>query len=421
MNLSATATDPSTPTAAGAASAASAALPSNSSTQADASAGITAPSANSASREAYERLSRGEQPHAVNAEFLKAGGEKQGPAGTRPQDKGDANGAPNAAAPAVGKDGWPSDMDPKVKQVLKRGNMDPEAWGEFPKTTQDRLLASMRAKQADRDRQRPGAKQQPTTKTTQPPAGTDAARGQQPQAATEHEDPATLADDQLDPDDQQQPDGDGDDAAAGGQQQQQQGRQPAPAAAAGEGIDQFFSAQDRATLTELGGPALAETFGRGIGAVVQHFQAREGQILGVVEFLLGRHIDGEFDAGLAEISATPGFDGLARGHADFQVNSTKLREKATLLHRAAGNPASYSYREAVRDAAASLFKPNLHQTHQAALLAGRQRSLRGSPDRADGQRHERQPLTPAERNRQIYAQLAGGLTPPEARGAVDGA
>jgi hypothetical protein len=369
-----------------------------------ASGGNTAPSPDLA-REAYERLEKGSSPKDVNRDLYAADGKGA-------KGKGVTAAATSKEQPATPAEGqWAESIDKKDLAVLKRAKMDADVWAAIPPTNQAKILKGLRDTQAAQDR----AFQQ---QRQQKPGKDAAAAAAQPQTALDSEDAEThrsleeLETEQLD-------------AAAAAAT-----RQPSDDDQATTNHDaptrqqlsaEFFTAADRATLQQLGGDDLAEIFERGLTGAVRQQQQQNTQLLGVVEFLLEQHVDTGFNSALTDLVTQPGMDGLKREHADFTKNSAALKQKALLLHRAAGDARTYSFKEAVQDAAASLFKTNIQQTIQAQLGQRRQQSLKGAADRGDASRHIEQQVDPRERARQIYQQLAEGATPNQARLAVDGA
>jgi hypothetical protein len=408
--------EPTTPPTDGQASAAQAAgtaaqasPPSSDAKSAAASQANTAP-AREQHREAFDRLAKGEKPDDVNrAVYTKkpAAASKSDPSKTssaqQPTTKTDE------AAPAETTDTveWPEGMTSKDLNVLKRAQLDPDTWRAIPPSNQVKILKNLRESQAAADRE--FQQQQRQGKAgKQTPGAT--------QTAPESEDAGTGGTDESD-----------ELVAGDGKQQQQrqpagQQRQQAPAAGepAAQDVNQFIDPKDLETLQTLGGDELAQTLQRTVGRVVQHNQQERNQLVGALNFLMEEHVNGHFNNAVDSLAEQPGLEALNDPEKGVQLRD-KLKEKALLLHRAAGgNPAGYTFGEAVQDAAASLFKTNIHQTAQASLLASRNRSLQGSAMRGTGNRAEPRTLTPKERAHAIYDQLAHGVKPDEARRAVDG-
>jgi hypothetical protein len=396
--------------------------PSASSASAGDHAGITAPPA-SAPREAFARLLKGEKPDAVNADLYKPkpGGSKSDaqpqPDPSKP-DRQPAAQQGNQQQAAASK--WPEGMDAKDQNVLKRAQMDPDTWAAIPPTNRTKILNNLRSSQAAADRAFGQGKQQGGNSNQRGAAGTDA--GDQAGASTQtddaHQDAATQGDGQ------QQEDG----SQAGRQPATTTATKPAGQPATGPGLDgdpgdllNLLTAEDRGTLEMLGGTELAETFGRGLAAVANHYQQQNAPMMNLLGYLLDTHITGKVNGFASDLAQQPGMESLRDGHADAATNRQALRDKALLLHRAGGGDAAgYSFEEALRDASGSLFRTNIQQSTQAQLLRGRQQSLRGAPDRGDGTRTTPRALNPSERAKAIFDQLRQGATPDAARLAVDG-
>lgn len=332
---------------------------------------------------------------------------------------------------------WPDGINAKDLQVLKRAQLDPDTWSAIPPSNQKKILNNLRTVQANNDRlYRERQKAQQSQAGQQQPTAPGTARTQNAPAADNSQAPAPAQDqptldqgpeDLLDDDSAQaQP---GLDGEHGGPQQRQQQQQPAqrtetPAFDA----EQLVDPQDLQTLQQIGGKNLAETWKRGAARIAQQvasaYQQRTAQLeqqnqtlIHATEYLFGQHITREFDTAVTSlVTETPAL----KTAIDAEGAKGKLRSKADLLHRAAGDPANYSYADAVRDAAASLFRQNVHQSAQAQLLSGRKSSLQASADPGNGPRAGRQQLSGPDRNKAIFAQLQQGLTPDAARAAVDG-
>lgn len=356
--------------------------------------GTTAPPANAA-RDAFDRLTRGERPEDVN----KAVYGKKPAASAEPAPDRAAPQKTDATKAEPQPSQWPEGTDPKDAQVLSRAKMDPDAWKHIPPSNRAKILAGLRNSQAEADRQfqvarataKAGGKSADTTQTNAEP-----------------NDPATPVETQeevTDPD---------------GQQPAQQQQRQQPAAQQQQPSQQFLAPKDRETLQLLGGDDLAETMERSLGSVHQHYQQQMAPLVGVLEYLLDQHVGAQFDSAVNELAKTPGMESLREGDK-AAANQQALRDKAMLLHRAAGDPRGYPFSEAVKDAAASLFKTNLHQATQAQLLQRRTASLNGAPDKGDGTRNTPRALDAKERNRAIFANLQQGMNPNDARRAVDGA
>lgn len=377
--------------------------PSSEQSSAAATTGTTAPPANAA-REAFDRLVKGDRPEDVNRDYrakrqtAASTGKDAGTQADKPSGEQTQTPEPSQAA----SNGWPDGTSEKDARVLQRAKMDPEAWKHIPPSNRAKILNGLRTSQAEADRQFAAAK------ANKEKSGRSAATTQTPPEA---EDPATPgeAGDEAQADEGQ----------AQVEQQQQQRATPAakqPAAAP----QSYLTPAHRETLQMLGGDDLAETMDHALAQVHQQNQQQMAPLVGVLEYLLGQHIDGQFNTAVSDLAKTPGFESLTSGDKSKE-NQTALRQKAMLLHRAAGDPVNYPFSEAVKDAAASLFKLNLHQASQARLLQQRTASLRGAPDKGDGTRNTPRALDSKERGRQIFQNLQQGMDPTAARRAVDGA
>ncbi len=392
---------------------------------ANGTAAHTAPAA-TLHREAFARLSEGQKPDQVNRELFApkpaAGKAKSSSTPASPDDaasepKPDASAPPAAAA---GKYGYPDGTSDADAKVLKRAKMDPETWAAIPPSNRVKIVKGLRDSQAAADREfsRRAAASGKAQARTPAPAAT--------QSPADPQDAATLDGDDAQPDTAGR---DTDDASspAPDRPAKPDRAQAAKAQGAGpESVESFIDPKDLETLELIGGNDLAQTLQRTTARVVDHFTQREAQqraatsqLLDVAEFLLEQHVNREFDSGLDRLTAMPGLENLRDDSR--QKERDALRAKADLLHRAAGDPKGYSYQDALQDAAASLFKTNIHQTAQARLLQGRNASLRATPSTPDYRRGGQQkPLSAKDRNAAIFAELQRGASPDDARAIVDG-
>lgn len=377
--------------------------PSSEQSNAAATTGTTAPPANAA-REAFDRLVKGDRPEDVNRDYrakqsTPSAGKDAGTQATK-EKSGEQTPAPEPSQAA--SNGWPDGTSEKDMRVLQRAKMDPEAWKHIPPSNRAKILNGLRTSQAEADRQFAAAK-------AAKKGGQQAAATQTPPEAEDSATPGETGDEAH-----------ADEGQAHVEQQQQQQRATPAAKQAAAAQQSYLTPAHRETLQMLGGDDLAETMDHALAQVHQQNQQQMAPLVGVLEYLLGQHIDGQFNSAVSELAKTPGFESLSSGEK-AKENQTALRQKALLLHRAAGDPVNYPFSEAVKDAAASLFKLNLQQASQARLLQQRTASLRGAPDKGDGTRNTPRALDSKERGRQIFQNLQQGMDPVAARRAVDGA
>jgi hypothetical protein len=302
-------------------------------------------------------------------------------------------------------------VTPEDLAVLKRAKIDLSVWKHIPPSNRKAIVANFKTTQAEADRQF----QQARSGTSK---GGNPAAGQQASAATDvTQDEGTLAGDAEQEDDTQQLP-----PAKQTKGQPPAARQAAAATAQGTqpeiDASAFIDPADLETLRELGGDDLANAHTRSITkavtAAVGQMQQQQAPMVGVLNFLMGRLEASDFREAVSALKTQPGLEALT------DEQTTALRDKARLLIRAAGDPENYSFKEAVQDAAASLFKTNVQATAQANLLQRRQASLKGSPERGTGRIPADRPLTGKDRDRAIFEALQSGLGPDEARRSVDG-
>ena len=273
--------------------------------------------------------------------------------------------------------------------ALKRGKVDPALLSAVPASNRKALARNLMQSQGEADR----AYQ--ATRGGQQPAAAD---GQSPDDATSDPDLATGPE--------------GADAKA---ETSTTARTDADSGPTQFGQTFALSDADYGTLADFGGEEFADGMKGVIGKMSQHAGQQHQQMTGLVGYLLERVEQADFDAGLGQLSATPGFAKL--GDAEKQA----LRSQAELLVRSHQGPfGSFTLRDAVPQAAASLFQTNISQATQAQLLQRRGQSLLGSPDRG-GQRPAANQRPPSEKDRMlnIGRLLQGGMTPEQARNAVD--
>jgi hypothetical protein len=365
------------------------------------SGGNAAPPSNPA-REAFSRLAKGETPAAINAALYPKPGDDAKPPQQTQQTPATAKDGPSGAAAnsSAQPDGQPAAeaIDEKDLAVLKRAKFDLTTWRHIPPSNRKAIVNSLRTTQGEMDRQFQQGRQ------AGKPGGVAT-----PQTPNDPDDEGTLAGDQVDPDA-------GDEHVEQAAPARQAAARPPARSAAAPAVDanQFIAKEDLEALEAIGGPQLAETFKRGLGSAIEQAQAK---LLGPLSFLIDHYETQAFNGAVSELAKQPGFGQVTADPKNVEA----LKGKADLLIRAAGNPKAYGYAEAVQDAAASLFKTNVHQAAQAALLNGRQRSIKGSPDPGTQAAPQTRALTPVERSKQIFQNLRQGMSPEAARSAVDGA
>jgi hypothetical protein len=375
-------------------------------------AGNTAPPADLA-REAFRRLAKGETPADVNRALFKASATTEGAAAPAEGKSPTASTAtPAADKPQPDPTGdagkWPEGMDAKELNVLKRAKMDPDTWAAIPPSNRVKILTNLKASQAAADREFGQQRQQKPGQAVKP-------SGASTQTDTDGQDAETLAENGAQDDDSQ--------AVEPSTPPVKGGKKAAATPAAGgesNDLSAFLDPKDLETLDLIGGQELAGTMQRVVGRVASHYEQRQSSLLQGMEYLLNQHVGREFQSAVTDLSQQPGLDKLNEQSDAGEQLRGQLKEKALFLHRAAGDPEGYPFTEAIRDAAASLFKTNVHQTHQAALLRSRQSSLASSPERGSGRTASARPLSAAERSKAIFRNLAKGMNPNDARAAVDG-
>jgi len=380
--------------------------------------GNAAPPPKDPAREAFARLARGEPPEKVNRELYRDA--KRPPAGKPAAAPSAAEGQGDRETAGQGDGGTEtrnskletSSITPEDLQVLKRAQFDLGVWQHIPPSNRKAIVNQFKASQAQADRDY----QQRTR------AGTDASQPGHRSAATTQAIPETQeaatpqpANDTGQPAGEQQRPPTQPTAAKGST-----GAEASPGTLThpltGQQLDtqSFVDPRDLETLRSLGGDDLANTYSRGIqravGAVMQQVAPTQAALHFVLQQMEAR----EWSDALSDLKKQSGFEKLG------QAEEKALRDKADLLIRAAGDLNSYRYREAVQDAAASLFRTNAQAAAQKALLDRRRDSLRGSPERGTTLPAAQRALTDKERNKAIFEQLSNGLSPDEARRAVDG-
>ena len=349
------------------------------------SSGTTAPT-ESPEREALRRLRAGEGAADIRRD-LSSRSEGAG-------EKGRANPTEDSAAePANPSDKPGNGLTEKELNALRRGKFDLGLLKHMPVANRKAIAANMSASQAEADRQYQAAK-----------------RGEDPSASA----PAARADaDQNDatPTEQDVATGAGADGT-GAKTAVPAGQAPADASAFGQPFS--FSDADYATLAEIGGDEFAAVTKQATEGLAGHMQAQIQPLLSLVSYAMQRFENQDFQDALGDLKKQPGFDAIP------DADHPKLREKAGLLVRAAGDPSSYSLKDAVRDAAASLYSTNLHQTAQAKLLQRRAASLDGSPERG-GTLADRggRPTSEAAFMRSVLSNMRSGMDPRAARLAAE--
>lgn len=357
-------------------------------------------------REAFRRLARGEKPEEVNRQvFAKPSGKEATAAPQPAANEANDKAKPQPQAKADDSAKWPEGMADKDVNVLRRAKMDADTWSAIPPSNRVKILTNLRTSQSAADREF-------QQRQTPNPAGkpgeasqTDALSGGQ----------TTDGESETDTDTQ--------DAATGATDEGREDRGAKPTATDAGAVPDYSGLLEQAdleTLDLIGGQELAGTMQRVLGRVASHYETRQATLLQGMEYLLNQHVGREFNGAVDELAKQPGMDRLTEQSDEGDSLRSKLREKAMLLHRAGGDPKGYPFAEAVRDAAASLLKTNVHQTHQARLLKGRADSLSGSAERGSSRVAQGRALNPAERSKAIFRNLAKGLAPDDARLAVDG-
>lgn len=377
----------------------------------------TAPASKDVAREAFDRLAKGEQPEAVNRELYarkpaqSTAADRQGSRADRGNDRQpvaratEGQGGQQQQTPAPGEEG----VTPEDLQVLKRAKFDLAAWRHIPPSNRKAIVSNFKATQAEADRQF----QQARGPGAQP--GAQAAGQPATQTQTTSQDQATQPGGRQSGVDGSRPNGQQAGAAQPGTgTTTQQAAVPGFEALAGIDPNSLVDQADLETLRTLGGDELAETHKKGIARAVGYMQQQMAPLQGLVQALVGNWEQQEFRTSIDDLRKQPGFDQLT------PEQEGQIKAKADLLIRAAGDIQNYRYREAVSDAAASLFRTNVQRTAQQQLLQARKASLDGSPERGVGRAAETRVLSPAERSRAIFDKLKEGLGPEAARMAVDG-
>lgn len=371
----------------------------------------TAPASKDVAREAFNRLAKGETPDAVNRELYSkkpsvTSATVDAKAGSQ------ANRGNGGEQAGRAKDGQPSQQQavqpgeegitPEDLQVLKRAKFDLGAWKHIPPSNRKAIVANFKASQAEADRTFQQARGQGN-----PAAG-------QPATQTQ-----TTSQDQATQPGAQQSEGQPANQQGNAQQRTQAATQQQAAVPGFEllnGIDpnSLVDPADLETLRTLGGDELAETHRRGVARAVGLVQQQLAPMQHVLAAMVNNWETSEFRSSIDDLRKQPGFDQLT------PEQETQIKAKADLLIRAANDIQNYRYREAVSDAAASLFRTNVQRSAQQQLLQARKASLDGSPERGVGRAAETRTLSPTERNRAIFDKLKEGLDPTAARLAVDG-
>lgn len=294
-------------------------------------------------------------------------------------------------------------LNDKELGALSRGKFDLALLKLIPATNRKALARKFMASQAETDRQYQLAK---AGKAPNTPAGGDAAA----QAAAEAGESRPLQDAETPP---------------MGEGEAGNGKAPAPAAAAAQaaptpiaGPTFALSEQDRGTLVEIGGEAFADTYTKHMQGVASHvYQTQVQPLQNVIGFLANKLDALEFDDAFTDLSKQPGFTQLG------EAEKKSIKERVPVLLRAAGNQTAYGIPEAVMDAAASLFRTNIHQAVQASLVTQRNQSLAGGADRGTNRNTPSRAMDEVSRTRAIGQYMAShpGVKPRDAAMAVDSA
>jgi hypothetical protein len=346
-------------------------------------------------REALQRLQAGENPRDVNKALYGA------PAKSAPATPATTD-ATKPPQPALNADGTPKaeetyGLEAKELAALKRGKFDAELLKHMPLSNRKAIAKGLAASQAEADRQFQAAKN--GGKPTGEPATGDAATT----AATDPNQPNA---------------GKQDVATATGDKGKEGKDAPASTATAVDPFSAYeFPASDYETLVDIGGEEFAKTTKGQFEALGRHMQAAYQPLMGLVSYAMERFENADFSEALTGLKKTPGFESIDSN----AEHVAQLREKATFLVRTAADPRSYSFKEAVSDAAASLFRNNVNTAAQAQLLRGRQASLNSAPDKGGPRVTTPRPMTETDRMRAIGAKLSQGMSPAQARAAVDAA
>lgn len=317
---------------------------------------VTAP-APSPEREAIERLRNGESPYDIQRDLHERANGKPPvkSEGQTPQPDAKADDAADAD----------HGLTEKELAALKRGKFDLGVLKHMPEANRKAIARAMAASQAESDRQYQLAKA-----GKKPDAKPDAKAAEASDEAAEvagNEEPTEIPQEEA-------PDGKPTD-----------GKQAAAPSQDGAGLAGLFQPyqmdpKDFQTLVDIGGDAFAEAQQGREAALVRHVQ-QSIQPLAQIAINLANLVErNEFDSALKDLKSDPAFKDLG------DKETTALKDKARLLIRAAGDPSNYRYGEALKDAAASLFKPNVQRQAQADLARKRSASLAASPDKGDGRK-----------------------------------
>lgn len=167
-------------------------------------------------------------------------------------------------------------------------------------------------------------------------------------------------------------------------------------------------------LEQLGGKDVADAF-KGEFESMSAFHAQQTATLsGVIEYLVDRLEDSDFNGALGDLMKEPGYDAL-----DDAAKKT-LRDEASNLIRAKGDLRNYGYKQALPIAAAGLFRTNVHTQAQAALAQRRAAALNGTPGRTEQRPVPAKPMTLSQQTAEIGRLMASGVNAKEARRQVLG-
>lgn len=339
-------------------------------------------------REALERLSKGETPQAINADLRSR---NQGSA------RAESNTAPaSEASPEPSQPGQANEeghgLDEKELNALRRAKFDMSVLKHMPASNRKAVARGLMASQAETDRQY----QQKMAE----------ARGAGGQQNTQAE--PTTPNEQTNQSEANAED------SAGKEQRKADDQQASQASAAQPSFT--MSDDEYRTLVDTYGEDFAKFTKQREERLVHGLQKQYEPFMNIALNLASHFERTEFDKAITSLKAQPGFDKIT----DDDVQA--IRKKADLLIRAADDPRSYRYEEAVSDAAASLFKQNSQQAAQARLAQARKTSLNGSPDRGRITGNDAgRPMNETQRMHAILANMKAGMSPQQAAEAVDAA
>jgi hypothetical protein len=356
----------------------------------------TAP-AGSREREALARLRGGESATTINADLNKRAPSTK-PTATAPGKEAGATstqaGKDAGSQPAAGKEPTAEELgiDAKELAALKRGKFDLALLAHMPAANRKAIARGLAASQAEQDRVFQAAKNGKT-----PAGGTD----------------ATAEAGAANPDATQQDEATGDGEKKADGQPTANSTQTEPVQSFGQAFQ--IPAADLETLADIGGKDFADATSKLFGGLSSHMSGQLNALAGLLGYAMERFETQDFTAALDGLRKNPGFEQVGSNPEDAKA----LKERATLLVRAAGDPRTYGFEAAVQDAAASLFRVNASQAAQAQLANARNSSLAGSPDRGPGSNKGTRPMSEGDRMKAILSRMRGGDDWRAARSAVE--